>query len=109
MERVYQDVPQQIARPWSLYIEHALYAKHGLRRDVDYVARHDRVQIVDPYTGRIFEERTWRNGLHQAVEAKEGVTITEERRSLARISRQRFYQMYDHLCGMTGTARRSRT
>jgi len=74
-------------------------------RDINYVVREGKVEIVDEYTGRIFRDRNWRDGLHQAVEAKEGVAITEENRTLARISRQRYFQRYDMLCGMTGTAR----
>lgn len=96
--------PTQLSRPWSIYVEQALRVRHFMRRDVDYVVVDDKIKIVDQYTGRIFDERTWRDGLHQAVEAYEGVTITQENRSLARISRQRFYQQYETLCGMTGTA-----
>ena len=60
--------------------------------------------IVDQYTGRIFSDRTWRDGLHQAVEAKEEVTITAEAASVARISRQRYFRFYETICGLTGTA-----
>jgi preprotein translocase subunit SecA len=74
-----------------------------MMRDINYVVRDGKVEIVDEYTGRIFSDRNWRDGLHQAVEAKEGVPITEEKRTLARISRQRYFQRYEMLCGMTGT------
>ena len=104
MTRAFENTPVSLFRPWTIYLEHALRVKHLMRRDVDYVVIDDLVKIVDQYTGRIFEERTWRDGLHQAVEAKEGVPITNENRSLARISRQRFFQQYKTLCGMTGTA-----
>jgi len=94
-----------LLRPWSSYVEQALQALYGLRKDTDYVVREGQVLLVDPYTGRIFAERTWRDGLHQAVEAREGVAITAEKRAVARISRQRYFQQYARICGMTGTAR----
>ncbi len=93
-----------LERPWSQYVLHALRAEHVLRRDVDYVVDDDAVRLVDQFTGRIHAERTWREGLHQAVEAREGVRITAENRVLARISRQRYYALYELLSGMTGTA-----
>jgi preprotein translocase subunit SecA len=93
-----------LLRPWQLYVESALRAQHIMVRDVNYVVREDCIEIVDEYTGRIFSDRNWRDGLHQAVETKEGVTITEERKTIARISRQRYFQRYSILCGMTGTA-----
>ena len=95
---------QSLLRPWQQYIESALRALHIMHRDINYVVRDQKVEIVDEYTGRIFSDRNWRDGLHQAVEAKEGVPITEERRTIARISRQRYFQRYELLCGMTGTA-----
>ncbi len=94
-----------LLRPWRSYVESALRAKHLMIRDANYVVREGSVEIVDEYTGRIFSDRNWRDGLHQAVEAKEGVAITEEKRTLARISRQRYFQRYDLLCGMTGTVK----
>lgn len=96
--------PGVMVRPWMMYVEQALRARFLLERDVDYVIKDDQVMIVDQYTGRIFADRTWRDGLHQAVEFKEGVTVTAEKNSLARISRQRYFGLYDGLCGMTGTA-----
>ena len=104
VDKIFKCLPPKLSRPWAVYVEQALRAQHLMRRDIDYVVVDDKIKIVDQYTGRIFEERTWRDGLHQAVEAKEGATITDENRSLARISRQRFYQNYQSLCGMTGTA-----
>ncbi|NIL98517.1 MAG: preprotein translocase subunit SecA [Planctomycetales bacterium] len=97
--------PYGLTRPWTIYIENALRAQHFLRRNVDYILQDDKVLIVDQYTGRIFSERTWRDGLHQAVEAKEHVPITKEKCAIARISRQRYFRMYEMTCGMTGTAR----
>ena len=93
-----------VVRPWQSYVEQALRAKYLFRRDVHYIVRDGKVIIVDESTGRIFEERSWRDGLHQAVEAREGLAINAEKQSLATVTRQRFYRTYDTLCGMTGTA-----
>lgn len=93
-----------LQRPWKLYVEQALRAQHLLQRDVDYVVQHDKVALVDQQTGRIFPERKWRDGLHQAIEHSEGVPLSPETSSFARISRQRFFQTYRHATGMTGTA-----
>ncbi len=93
-----------LVRPWRQYVEQALRAEHTMRRDVDYVVRDQKIMLVDHYTGRIFADRTWQEGLHQAVECKEGVPISREKLASARISRQRFYRLYDRMCGMTGTA-----
>lgn len=93
-----------LRRPWVIYVEGALRARHFLHRDVDYVIRDHTVQIVDQHTGRIHEERSWRDGLHQAVEVREGLPPSPEKKVDARISRQRYFQFYDHICGMTGTA-----
>ncbi len=93
-----------LRRPWDAFVVNALQAKYVLQPGVDYVVRNRQVQIVDQKTGRIFSERSWRDGLHQAVEAFAGLAIGNEKSSSARITRQRFYQMYDTLCGMTGTA-----
>ena len=96
------DIP--LERPWRIYISNALRALHVLQRDTDYVVQEDEVQIVDQNTGRIFSDRTWQDGLHQAVEAKEGVEIKSAAPSVARITRQRYLQMYSQLAGLTGTA-----
>lgn len=93
-----------LLRPWTAYVEQALRAGRLFRKDVHYVVREQEVRIVDQTTGRIFEDRSWQDGLHQAIEAREGVPITPEKSALARISRQRFFRLYDNLCGMTGTA-----
>ena len=103
IEKAFEQQPPSIQRPWSMYIEQALCARLVKLRNVDYIVVNDEVKIVDGYTGRILSERTWRDGLHQAVEAKEGVTVTQENRSLAQISRQQFYQRYEQICGMSGT------
>ncbi|MEQ9408245.1 MAG: hypothetical protein RIK87_10990 [Fuerstiella sp.] len=108
MDRCYEDdvpVPASVLmRPWTTYVEQALRARHLLRRDVHYVLAEDEVRIVDQTTGRIFEDRSWQDGLHQAIEVKEGLTVTPEKVSLAQITRQRFFRLYENLCGMTGTA-----
>ncbi len=93
-----------LLRPWTVYIEQALRAKYIFRRDVQFVIKDQKVVIVDASTGRLFEERTWRDGLHQAIEVREGVPVTAEKSSLARITRQRFSRLYRRLCGLTGTA-----
>lgn len=93
-----------LRRPWANYVEQALRALLFLNRDVDYVVIDGEVQIVDQQTGRIHAERSWRDGLHQAVEVKEQVQVSPEKASNGRVSRQKYFQMYGQLCGMTGTA-----
>src|SRR5205807_6014942 len=73
-------------------------------RDDDYVVQNGEVKIVDEFTGRVLDGRRWSEGLHQAVEAKEGVRIQEENQTLATITLQNYFRMYDKLAGMTGTA-----
>jgi len=89
---------------WPHLIDNALKAHYLYKRDVNYVVREGRVVIVDEFTGRLMEGRQWSDGLHQAVEAKEGVRIKEETQTLATITLQNFFKLYDKLCGMTGTA-----
>ncbi len=93
-----------LQRPWRIYVEQALRATHLLNRDIDYVIQEGAVALVDQHTGRIFPERKWRDGLHQAIELREGVALTPETNSFARISRQRFFKIYARGTGMTGTA-----
>ena len=85
-------------------LQAALRAKELYRRDRDYIVDRNEVKIVDEFTGRVLEGRRWSDGLHQAVEAKEGVAIKEENQTLATITLQNYYRMYDRLAGMTGTA-----
>ncbi|KAA0133719.1 preprotein translocase subunit SecA [Gimesia chilikensis] len=94
---------ERLDRPWMQYVEQALRAELFYHRDLHYVVIENRVQIVDPHTSRIFTDRTWRNGLHQAVEAKEGKPVTTESQPIARIMRQKYFQLYDQLSGMSGT------
>jgi preprotein translocase subunit SecA len=93
-----------LARPWRVYITNAIRAGKTFVRDVDYVVVEDEVQIVDQNTGRIHPDRSWQDGLHQAVEAKENVPIKPGRESTTQVTRQRYLQMYDQLAGLTGTA-----
>ena len=83
----------------------SLKAESLYQRDVDYVVQDGEVKIVDEFTGRIMEGRRWSEGLHQAVEAKEGVAIKEEHVTLATITLQNYFRLYDKLAGMTGTAK----
>src|SRR5437588_6468861 len=83
----------------------ALKAQSLFQRDVDYVIQDGEVKIVDEFTGRIMEGRRWSEGLHQAVEAKEGVAIQEEHVTLATITHQNSFRLYEKLAGMTGTAK----
>lgn len=86
------------------HLENALKAKTLYLRDRDYVVQDDQVIIVDEFTGRLMIGRRWSDGLHQAVEAKEGVKIQQESRTLATISFQNYFRLYEKLAGMTGTA-----
>ncbi len=89
---------------WPHLIDNSLKAHHLYQRDVRYVIKDGRVVIVDEFTGRLMEGRQWSDGLHQAVEAKEGVKIKEETQTLATITLQNFFKLYDKIAGMTGTA-----
>jgi preprotein translocase subunit SecA len=82
----------------------ALHAEALMRRDVDYIVRHDRIELVDDFTGRVVEDRHWPDGLQAAIEAKEGVRRSTEGRVLGSITLQHFLRHYPHLCGMTATA-----
>ncbi len=86
------------------HLETAIKAKELYHRDVEYIIDHGEVKIVDEFTGRVLEGRRYSEGLHQAIEAKEGVAIKEENQTLATITLQNYFRMYDKLAGMTGTA-----
>jgi preprotein translocase subunit SecA len=86
------------------HLQQALKAESLYKRDKDYAVIDDEVKIIDEFTGRILEGRRWSEGLHQAVEAKEGVRVQEENQTLAQITLQNYFRMYDKLAGMTGTA-----
>ena len=86
------------------HVNQALRAHGVMKRDIDYIVKDGEVLIVDEFTGRIMYGRRYNNGLHQAIEAKEGVKIADESKTLATITFQNYFRMYDKLSGMTGTA-----
>ena len=90
--------------PLVNHLHNALKAESLYKRDVDYAVVDGEVKIIDEFTGRILDGRRWSEGLHQAVEAKEGVAVQEENQTLATITLQNYFRMYDKLAGMTGTA-----
>jgi len=87
------------------YINQALRANYTMKKDMDYVVSEDKIIIVDPFTGRLMAGRNYSDGLHQAIEAKEGVSIQQETKTLATITFQNLFRMYNKLAGMTGTAK----
>ncbi|MGB2983919.1 MAG: preprotein translocase subunit SecA [Candidatus Bipolaricaulia bacterium] len=87
------------------YIENALRALHLFQKEQHYIVKDDRVMIVDEFTGRLMPDRRYSDGLHQALEAKENLTIQRESQTLASITLQHYFQLYSGLCGMTGTAK----
>jgi preprotein translocase subunit SecA len=100
IENLYDEVSSNLVHQMNA----ALRAKELYHRDKDYVIQNGEVKIVDEFTGRILEGRRWSEGLHQAVEAKEGVSIQNENQTLASITFQNYFRLYDKLSGMTGTA-----
>lgn len=108
VQKMYEKkIPKGLLYPWSFYIKQGLNAYLFFKRDVHYIIDDGKVVIVDEFTGRRFAERTWRDGLHQAVEAKEKVQITDASKSVASITRQRYFSLYETIAGMTGTAQGS--
>jgi preprotein translocase subunit SecA len=101
LENLYDNVNTMLVH----HLHNALRAKELYKRDVAYVVQQGEVKIVDEFTGRVLEGRRYSEGLHQAIEAKEGVKIKEENQTLATITIQNYFKMYDKLAGMTGTAR----
>ena len=85
-------------------LRHALHAEHLLKRDVDYIVRGEKVELVDESTGRVADRRHWPDGLHAAVEAKEGLRLSSEGRILGQVTLQHFLGLYPRLAGMTATA-----
>ncbi len=100
LDNLYDEIQQNLVHQLSA----ALKAKELYKRDKDYIVQQGEVKIVDEFTGRILEGRRWSEGLHQAVEAKEGVKIKEENQTLATVTLQNYFRMYHKLAGMTGTA-----
>ncbi|XP_027366452.1 protein translocase subunit SecA, chloroplastic isoform X2 [Abrus precatorius] len=111
-EQGYEDAEEILAvkdlydprEQWASYVLNAIKAKELFLRDVNYIIRGKEVLIVDEFTGRVMQGRRWSDGLHQAVEAKEGLPIQNETVTLASISYQNFFLQFPKLCGMTGTA-----
>ncbi|MGB4582411.1 MAG: preprotein translocase subunit SecA [Coriobacteriia bacterium] len=100
IEDLYADPSGQMVN----HLQQALKAQYLFKKDVEYVVKDGEVLIVDEFTGRIMYGRRWSDGLHQAVEAKEHVHVREENQTLATITLQNFFRLYDKLAGMTGTA-----
>ena len=100
IENLYDEVQQNLVHQLQV----ALKAAVLYQRDKDYIIQDGEIKIVDEFTGRILEGRRWSEGIHQAVEAKEGVNIKEENQTLATITLQNYFRMYEKLSGMTGTA-----
>src|SRR6476620_8199660 len=86
------------------HLNQALKANVMFKKDIDYIVKDGKVVIIDEFTGRMMDGRRWSDGLHQAVEAKEGVVIEKENKTLATITLQNYFRLYQKLCGMTGTA-----
>ncbi|HPD17022.1 MAG TPA: preprotein translocase subunit SecA [Planctomycetota bacterium] len=91
-------------RPVHVLIEQAIRAHRLFTRDREYLLQDDKVVIVDEFTGRVLPDRNWQLGLHQAIQAKEGLPITDETHTLATVTYQRYFRLYRKLAGMTGTA-----
>jgi preprotein translocase subunit SecA len=100
IENLYDELSSNLVHQ----LQAALRAKELFHRDKDYIVQGDEVKIVDEFTGRVLDGRRWSEGLHQAVEAKEGVKIKEENQTLATITLQNYFRLYEKLAGMTGTA-----
>ena len=100
IENLYDQVSANLVHQ----LQAALRAKELYRRDKEYIVEKGAVKIVDEFTGRVLEGRRWSDGLHQAVEAKERVAINEENQTLATVTLQNYYRLYERLAGMTGTA-----
>jgi preprotein translocase subunit SecA len=100
-----ENLYEHVHTPLVHHLQNALRAKEHYHRDVEYIVTDGEVKIVDEFTGRVLEGRRYSEGLHQAIEAKEGVRIKEENQTLATITIQNYFKMYDKLAGMTGTAK----
>ncbi|MGI5939186.1 MAG: preprotein translocase subunit SecA [Thermoleophilia bacterium] len=100
IDNIYEDLSGQLVN----HLMQALKAAALFRRDVDYLVQDGEVKIIDEFTGRILEGRRYSDGLHQAIEANEGVKIKEENQTLATITLQNYFRLYDKIAGMTGTA-----
>ena len=101
VENLYDDLQSE----WVHHVTAALRAHNLFKRDVDYVVKDGQVIIVDEFTGRLMPGRRWSDGLHQAVESKENLRVAEENQTLATITFQNYFRMYEKISGMTGTAK----
>ena len=101
IEDIYSDISGQL----SNHLQQALKAQFLFHRDKDYIVQNGEVKIVDEFTGRIMEGRRYSEGLHQAIEAKEGVLVRAENQTMATVTLQNYFRLYDKLSGMTGTAK----
>ena len=99
-----ENLYDQVALNLVHQLQASLRAKELYRKDRDYIVERNQVKIVDEFTGRVLDGRRWSDGLHQAIEAKEGVAIKEENQTLATVTLQNYYRLYERLAGMTGTA-----
>lgn len=99
-----EESPDKFSNSWKHYLSQSLKAHNFFCRDKEYIVKDGKVIIVDEFTGRLMPGRRWSDGLHQAVEAKEGLKIQDESQTLATITLQNYFRMYDKLAGMTGTA-----
>jgi preprotein translocase subunit SecA len=100
-----ENLYEHVHTPLVHHLQNSLRAKELYKRDVDYIVTNGEVKIVDEFTGRVLEGRRYSEGLHQSIEAKEGVRIKEENQTLATITIQNYFRMYEKLAGMTGTAK----
>jgi preprotein translocase subunit SecA len=98
------EAPDSQSNPWMHYINQSLRAHRLFQKEKEYIIKDGKVMIVDEFTGRLMPGRRWSDGLHQAVEAKEGLNIQQESQTLATVTLQNYFRMYDKLAGMTGTA-----
>ncbi|MDD5614348.1 MAG: preprotein translocase subunit SecA, partial [Candidatus Omnitrophica bacterium] len=104
IKSLWEEMPDTYSEPWAHYISQSLRARFLFKKDTHYVVKDGQVLIVDEFTGRLMPGRRWSDGLHQAIEAKEALKIEQENQTLATISFQNYFRMYDKLAGMTGTA-----
>jgi len=100
-----ENLYESVNTPYIHHLQQAIRAKELYRNDTEYMVTDGEVKIVDEFTGRVLDGRRYSEGLHQAIEAKEGVAIKEENQTLATITLQNFFRLYDKLAGMTGTAK----
>jgi preprotein translocase subunit SecA len=99
-----ENLYESVNTPLVSFLNNALKAKELYKKDKDYVVINGEVLIVDEFTGRMLHGRRYSEGMHQAIEAKEGVQIKDENQTLATITLQNYFRLYEKLAGMTGTA-----